>query len=63
MDGPHDLGGRMDFGAVTVDPDEPVFRARWEVAAMAAAPALLSAAPARGWKPDAVLFPVCPEAH
>jgi nitrile hydratase len=49
MDGPHDLGGRMDFGAVTVDPDEPVFRAHWEAAVMAAALALLSAAPARGW--------------
>jgi hypothetical protein len=43
------LGGRMDFGAVTVDPDEPVFRARWEAAVIAAAPALLTAAPARGW--------------
>jgi hypothetical protein len=40
------LGGRMDFGAVTVDPDEPVFRARWEAAVIAAAPALLTAAPA-----------------
>jgi nitrile hydratase beta subunit len=34
MDGPHDLGGRMDFGPVVVEPDEPVFHARWEAAAM-----------------------------
>jgi hypothetical protein len=43
MDGPHDVGGRMDFGTVTVDPGEPVFRARWEAAAMV----LVSAASAR----------------
>jgi nitrile hydratase subunit beta len=43
VDGPHDLGGRMDFGAVLVDPREPVFRARWEAAAMV----LVSAASAR----------------
>jgi hypothetical protein len=33
----------MDFGTVTVDPGEPVFRARWEAAAMV----LVSAASAR----------------
>lgn len=27
---PHDLGGRKGFGAVPVEPDEPVFHGRWE---------------------------------
>jgi nitrile hydratase len=44
MDGPHDLGGRTDFGTVVVDPDEPVSGARWE----AAATVLASAATSRG---------------
>lgn len=30
MDGVHDLGGTQDFGPVVVEPDEPVFHARWE---------------------------------
>ena len=30
MDGVHDLGGVEGFGPVVVDPDEPVFAARWE---------------------------------
>ena len=30
MNGPHDLGGRGDFGAVAPDPDEPLFHADWE---------------------------------
>jgi nitrile hydratase beta subunit len=34
MDGPHDLGGRMNFGPVFIEPDEPVFRERWEAAAL-----------------------------
>jgi nitrile hydratase len=29
MDGIHDLGGMHGFGRVTVEPDEPVFHARW----------------------------------
>lgn len=35
MDGPHDLGGRMNFGNVVIEPDEPAVLARWEVAASA----------------------------
>ena len=31
----HDLGGRKGFGAVQVDPDEPVFHAAWERTARA----------------------------
>jgi nitrile hydratase len=31
----HDLGGRRGFGAVQVDPDEPVFHAAWERTARA----------------------------
>jgi hypothetical protein len=34
MDGPHDLGGRMNSGTVVVEPNEPMFHARWEAAAM-----------------------------
>jgi nitrile hydratase subunit beta len=30
VDGPHDLGGRDGFGAVVVEPDEPVFHEAWE---------------------------------
>jgi nitrile hydratase len=30
MDGIHDLGGMHGFGPVRVEPDEPVFHARWE---------------------------------
>ena len=35
MDGIHDLGGMQGFGAVAHSPAEPVFHARWEVAARA----------------------------
>lgn len=35
MNGPHDLGGRMGFGPVTPERDEPVFHADWERRAMA----------------------------
>lgn len=35
MDLAHDLGGRQGFGAVQVDPDEPVFHADWERTARA----------------------------
>lgn len=30
MNGPHDLGGQMGFGAVAPEPDEPFFHADWE---------------------------------
>jgi nitrile hydratase subunit beta len=30
VDGVHDLGGMHGFGPVIVEPDEPVFHARWE---------------------------------
>ena len=30
MNGPHDVGGIMGFGAVNAEPDEPVFHADWE---------------------------------
>jgi nitrile hydratase len=30
MDGVHDMGGMHGFGRVVVEPDEPVFHARWE---------------------------------
>jgi len=33
VDGIHDLGGRQGFGAVEVEPDEPVFHERWEAVA------------------------------
>jgi hypothetical protein len=36
VDAPHDLGGRMNFGSVCVEPDEPVFDARREAVAMTA---------------------------
>lgn len=35
MNGPHDVGGRHGFGAVSPDPDEPLFHAEWEARAMA----------------------------
>ncbi len=30
MNGIHDMGGMTDFGAVAVEPDEPLFHADWE---------------------------------
>jgi nitrile hydratase len=33
VDGIHDLGGRLGFGPVQVEPDEPVFHQRWEALA------------------------------
>lgn len=30
MNGPHDLGGKMGFGPVNSEPDEPIFHADWE---------------------------------
>jgi nitrile hydratase len=35
VDGIHDLGGRMGFGPVVVEPDEPVFHEPWERTARA----------------------------
>jgi nitrile hydratase len=35
MNGPHDLGGRMGFGPIAPEKDEPVFHADWERRAMA----------------------------
>jgi nitrile hydratase beta subunit len=43
MDGPHDLGGRTNFGEVFIEPNEPVFHARWEVAAFVLMGAVCSA--------------------
>lgn len=37
----HDLGGREGFGAVEVEPDEPVFHADWERTARALVPAAM----------------------
>ncbi|MBZ0161907.1 MAG: nitrile hydratase subunit beta [Notoacmeibacter sp.] len=34
MNGPQDLGGRMGFGAITPETDEPVFHAEWEKRAL-----------------------------
>ncbi len=34
MNGPHDLGGRMGFGPVNPEPDEPLFHANWEKRAL-----------------------------
>ncbi len=34
MNGPHDLGGQMGFGAIDPEPDEPVFHAAWEQRAL-----------------------------
>jgi nitrile hydratase len=35
MDGIHDLGGMNGFGAVEIEPDEPVFHEHWEALAFA----------------------------
>ena len=35
MNGPHDLGGQMGFGAVAPEKNEPVFHANWEKRALA----------------------------
>lgn len=37
MDGIHDMGGMAGFGAVAVEPDEPVFHEAWERRAFVAA--------------------------
>lgn len=34
MNGPHDLGGQMGFGAIAPEQDEPFFHAEWEKRAM-----------------------------
>lgn len=34
MNGPHDLGGQMGFGAVSPEKDEPIFHAEWEKRAL-----------------------------
>ncbi|OLP44579.1 nitrile hydratase subunit beta [Rhizobium oryziradicis] len=34
MNGPHDLGGQMGFGAVAPEKDEPIFHAEWEKRAL-----------------------------
>lgn len=34
MNGPHDLGGKMGFGPVDPEADEPVFHAHWEKRAL-----------------------------
>jgi alkanesulfonate monooxygenase SsuD/methylene tetrahydromethanopterin reductase-like flavin-dependent oxidoreductase (luciferase family) len=45
MDGPHDLGGRMNFGPVVIEPNEPVFHERWEAAALVLVGAVSSKVP------------------
>ncbi|MEA2782185.1 MAG: nitrile hydratase subunit beta [Rhodospirillaceae bacterium] len=45
MDGPHDLGGRMNFGPVVIEPNEPVFHERWEAAALMLVGAVSSKVP------------------
>lgn len=35
MDGIHDMGGKHGWGSVTIDPEEPVFRAEWQGRAFA----------------------------
>ncbi len=34
MNGPHDLGGQMGFGAIAPEIDEPLFHAQWEKRAL-----------------------------
>lgn len=34
MNGPHDLGGRMGFGPIAPEADEPLFHAEWEPRAL-----------------------------
>ena len=34
MNGPHDLGGRMGFGPIPLEADEPIFHADWEARAL-----------------------------
>lgn len=34
MNGPHDLGGQMGFGALPLEADEPLFHAEWEARAL-----------------------------
>ena len=43
MEGIHDLGGMEGFGAVDVEPDEPVFHDEWEAHVFAIAGAALVA--------------------
>lgn len=62
MDGPHDLGGRMNFGSVVVEPGEPVFiglglRERF---ACRAAGRDLTPAEWPDVLPDRAYRPVCP---
>lgn len=49
MNGPHDLGGQMDFGPVNPEKEEPVFHAAWERRAMAL---VLAMGAAREWNLD-----------
>ncbi len=49
MNGVHDMGGMQDFGPVAPEPNEPVFHADWERAALALT--LAMAAPG-GWNID-----------
>lgn len=35
MNGPHDMGGMMNFGPVVLEPNEPLFHAPWERQALA----------------------------
>lgn len=49
MNGPHDLGGQMGFGAVAPEKDEPVFHAPWESRVLALT---LAMGAAREWNID-----------
>ncbi len=49
MNGAHDLGGRMGFGRVTPEADEPVFHAPWEARMFAIA---LASGALDGWNLD-----------
>jgi nitrile hydratase len=53
MNGAHDMGGVHGFGAVEVEPDEPVFHAEWERRAFALTRAMGATGP---WNLDQVRF-------
>jgi len=49
MNGPHDLGGRMGFGAIAPEPNEPWFHAAWEGRALGV---VLACGPLGRWTLD-----------
>jgi nitrile hydratase subunit beta len=50
MNGPHDMGGMMGFGAIAPEANEPLFHAPWEKRALAIS---LAMGAARQWSIDA----------